>query len=122
MATGDMEVEEGQGLVVYWLVSTDGSSLDGAVITLENDAGESVGQVAYQTALTSALSLDLTATSAAGIVAIGNVEPGEYTLSVSHETLTCEPGYGFSSDVANVTSVPVEADSQTLGNMVCSAE
>jgi hypothetical protein len=122
MATGGMVAEEGQGLVVFWLLSGDGSSMDGAVITLENDAGESVGQVVYQTALTNALSPALTATSASGIVAIGNVEPGDHTLTVSHETLTCQPGYAHSSDVANVTTVPVEADSQTQGNMICSAE
>ena len=50
---------------------------------------------------------------------IANIPPGEYTFRVTHETLTCEPGFSYSSAILNVTTVPVEADSQTLGNMFC---
>jgi len=119
LSTGDLVAEDGQGHIVYWLVSSDESPVNGAVITLENSAGESVGQVAYQAALSNTIDTDLTATSAAGIVAIANVPPGEHTLRVSHETLTCEPGFAFSSGAVNVTTVPVEANSQTLGNLFC---
>ena len=118
LSTGSVVAEPGQGLVVYWLFSGDDSSMAGAVITLEDDTGASVGQVLYQTT-SNVLNPMLTATTAAGVVAIANVPPGSHTLRVSHDTLTCVPSFAFASDVPNVTTVPVEADSQTLGNLIC---
>ena len=38
---------------------------------------------------------------------------------MAHDTLTCEPGFAYASGVANVTTVPVETDSQTLGTVFC---
>ncbi len=121
LSTGGVVAEAGQGLAVYWLVSGDGSALDGAVVSLENDAGEAVGQVVYQSESGTSLDAALTATSTSGVVAIANVPPGTYTFEVTHDTLTCIPGFAFASDVPNVTTVPIEADSQTMGNMFCFA-
>jgi hypothetical protein len=119
MASGNIEPETGKGHIVYWLVSADESALDGAVITVENDAGESVGEVAYQAAMVATLNEDLTSTTASGIFVIGNLDAGEYSLRVSHETLTCEAGFAYISGVANVVTVPVEADSVTQGTLSC---
>lgn len=119
LATGNVVQEDGKGGILYWLLGADGSSVDGAVITLENDSGESVGEVRYGAGMTNTLNPDLTATSIAGLVVIANVTPGEYTLRVTHNTLTCEPGFAYASGVLNTTTVPAEADSQTLGNFYC---
>ena len=85
--TGSL-VAEGMGLALYRMFSADGSPLDGAVFTLEDDAGAPVGQVRYQSATTTVLDSTLTATSTAGVTGIANVPPGEYTLRVAHDTLT----------------------------------
>lgn len=122
LSTAGLVAEAGSGLALYWMVSADGSSLDGAVVTLENEAGESVGQVVYQNAEGTALDAELTATSASGVIAVVNAAPGSHTLRVSHDSLTCTPGFAFMSDVPNTTTVPVEADSQTLGNLFCFTE
>ena len=104
---------------LYWMVSADESSLEGAVITLEDASGAAVGDVRYQSGSRVTLDPTLTATSTAGVTAIANIPPGEYTLRVTHDSLTCIPGFAFSSDLPNVTTVPVEADSQTIGNLFC---
>jgi len=122
LASAGLVAEAGTGLVVYWMVSADGSSLDGAVVTLENEEGESVGQVVYKNAAGTALDTELTATSTGGVIAVVNAAPGSHTLRVSHDSLTCLPGFAFMSDVPNATTVPVEADSQTLGNLFCFTE
>ena len=119
MSTGNIEPEAGKGHIVYWLLSADESALDGAVITVENEAGESVGEVAYQAAMANMLNEDLTSTSASGIFVVGNLDVGEYSVRVSHETLTCEAGFAYISGVANVVTVPVEADSVTQGTLGC---
>lgn len=120
--TGNVVAEAGTGLALYQMFSADGSPLDGSVFTLEDDAGAPVGQVRYQSATTTVLDSTLTATSAAGVAGIANVPPGEYTMRVAHDTLTCTPGFAFSSDVPNVIRVPIEADTQTFGSIVCFTE
>lgn len=121
LATGGLSLDAGQGLAAYWLLSADGSSLDGARVVLENDSGEPVGQAFYHGADSSTIDSDLTATSTAGSVGFVNVPPGEYTLRVFHDTLTCMPFFAFASDIPNVTTVPVEADSYTIGSLFCYA-
>ncbi|HCH64208.1 MAG TPA: hypothetical protein DFR83_15500, partial [Deltaproteobacteria bacterium] len=119
ISTGDVTIEAGTGMALYWMVSADESSLEGAVITLEDASGAAVGDVRYQSGAGVTLDPTLTATSTAGVTAIANIPPGEYTLRVTHDSLTCLPGFAFSSEIPNVTTVPVEADSQTIGNLFC---
>ncbi|MEC7946216.1 MAG: hypothetical protein VX265_01535 [Myxococcota bacterium] len=121
LATGGITAEPGMGLTVFQLISGDGSSMEGISVVLEDDAGEAVGVVGYQAADSVSIDRELSATSTSGVVGIANVPPGEYTLRTSHESLTCLPGFAFSSDIPDATTVPVEADSQTVGSMVCVA-
>ncbi|MDP6933275.1 MAG: hypothetical protein QGG40_10185 [Myxococcota bacterium] len=121
MASGGLVMEDGLGHMFYW-VGLDNSGTEGVVATLENEDGESVGQVAYQAANTAVLDADLTATTTAGWFSIINIEPGEYTLTVSHDEQTCESGFAYISDVPDTVTVPVEADSVTMGTLLCSAE
>ena len=68
LSTGDAVNEEGHGIVGYWLLGADGSAVNGAVITVENAAGEAVGDVLYGAGMTNTIDTDLTATSIAGNV------------------------------------------------------
>ena len=121
LGTADAAPVAGEGHALIFLLSGDGSSLDGASLVLENDAGEAAGQVLYQAPDSISLDASLTATSTAGVVTIINANPGEYTLRISHDTLSCVPGFAYSSYVPNTTTVPVGEDSLTLSSFFCFA-
>ena len=120
LETGDVTLEAAKGHVWLILYSDDGDSLYGATVTLEDESGQSVGQVVYGHGMKNSLNPDLTTTSVAGKALIANVEPGDYTLKIEHDSLTCESdGWIFASDVANEFPMPVMADMYTEADAHC---
>jgi hypothetical protein len=125
LGLSDLSREEGKGHLAYILFGEGGVSVEGAVISLKNNAGESVGTVVYGDTDGVSVSLDtsLTATSSGGGFSIINVERyfspqphGEYTLEIAHDSLSCK---GSVTDQPNSFRLPLEADSLTRGFLYC---
>ena len=120
LSTGNVTLEEGKGHVWLSLYNDNGDSMMGAVVTLVDASGQSLGQTVYQHGMKSALNPELTATSVAGKVLIANVEPGDYTLKIEHDSLTCESdGWIFQSDVPNEFPMPIMAEHYTEADAHC---
>jgi hypothetical protein len=116
---GGTSHQEGSGHAFFGLLSQDEGSLAGATFELSNESGESVGEVLYVNAAGTGFDTSLESTSEAGFATIANVPPGTYTFTVDSSDFTCTPGFAWRSDVANTTTVVVEADSMTMGSMLC---
>ena len=119
MATGDVVEDPAMGQVVYQLTSNSGALLSGAVISLVDDSGQSHGEVRYQHETADELDPSLNATSASGLFLISNVEPGNYTLTISHENLRCGADYSFYTEIDNEVKVPVQAGFMASGSVNC---
>jgi hypothetical protein len=116
---GGTSHQEGSGHAFFGLLSLDEISLAGATFELTNESGESAGEVLYVNAAGTGFDASLEATSETGFATIANVAPGTYTFTVDASDFNCAPGFAWRSDVANTTTVVVEADSMTMGSMVC---
>ena len=55
-----------------------------------------------------------------GSIVIANVAPGTHTLNLEHESLVCDNGFIWHTDVANEFTVPVQADAVTVAYINCS--
>ena len=110
--------EEGKGHLAYILAGAEGLSVENAVITLKNDAGETAGSTVYGDPDGSSVTLDtsLSATSSSGGFSVLNVAPGQYTLEIAHESLSCT---GSVSSQPNALHLPIEADTLTRGFLAC---
>ena len=117
--SGDVVLTEGKGHVWLSLYNDNGDSMMGAVVTLVDASGQSLGQTMYQHGMENALNPELTATSVAGKVLIANVEPGDYTLKIEHDSLTCESDGWIQSDVPNEFPMPIMADHYTEADAHC---
>lgn len=116
---GGTSHQDGSGHAFFGLLSQDEGSLAGATLKLTNDSGESVGEALYVNAAGTGFDTSLETTSETGFATIANVPPGTYTFTVDSPDFTCTPGFAWRSDVANTTTVVVEADSMTMGSMMC---
>jgi len=116
---GGTSHQDGAGHAFFGLASLDEGSLAGATIELTNESGDSVGEVLYVNAQGTGFDPSLESTSETGFATIANVAPGTYTFTVDSSDFSCTPGRAWSSDVANTTTVLVEADSMTMGSMLC---
>jgi hypothetical protein len=118
-STGGVTRTAGKGVVIYRVVDSDGNGVAGASVTLENAAGDSVGTVVYQSGTSIILDSSLTSTSGSGFVMIANVDPGDYTMRITHERAQCTALNSYFIDTANVVPVPVQADTLTSGLLLC---
>ena len=111
--------QDGMGHTLFGLASQDGSSMAGAAIGLTNEAGESVGEVLYANEAGTGFDATLESTSLRGAVTIANVAPGTYTLNLVSSDFNCVAGRSWASDVANTSTVLIEADTITMGSLNC---
>ena len=117
--TGGVAQQEGLGQILFFLGKIDGTGLEDAVITVTSDSGTEIGTVRYINSLLSALDTTLDSTSSSGGVSISNVEPGVHTITVTSSSYTCQAGFSWNSEIDNVVEIPVEADTLTNVQMLC---
>jgi len=119
LATGDVSIESGKAMAFVNLVDVDGWGIENAVVTLTDESGADAGVAHYLNTSGSRLDGTRSSTSGSGAVAIPNVEPGEYTLTVSVPNMDCLPWFSWNSDEANTVQVPVQADAVTRTGLYC---
>ena len=121
MAGGDLTPEEGMGQIWFGLYSNDNDDVSGAVVESTNAEGELVDQVMYQGGVTGALNPEATTTSGRGRLIGYNLLPGDYTVTVVHDSLDCvSEAWAFQELEPNVIPVPVEANTWTNAFVDCS--
>jgi len=122
LGTGDITQEEGNGIFLFNLLDANGAGVEGAVVTLTDDAGAESGTVHYANTGLSGLDTSLESTSASGTVVVANLAPGIHTATVSALGYACQPWFSWDSDEENVVQLPVEADSMTRAGLFCATD
>jgi len=112
-----MDSDAGHIFVVV-VGATEGTALDGMTASLSDGSGA----VVYWGADGTTLNSELSASSTAGSIVIGNVAPGTHTVNIAHGSLVCDNARAWLSDASNTYTVPVEAGTITVIYVRCGIE
>ena len=117
VATAPEEVELGNdqvGHIIAWSSTPSGTNLPGAAFAIDPASGKGPfyfadGNIIANVSSGAAYAPDASSTSGNGFVQFLEVEPGEYSMTITHEERTCTASYGLpNSD--NQATFTVSAD------------
>ena len=122
-APGMPSVDPEKSGIVATTFDRQGNPISGVSVTLNPASGEgpfyfAEGNLLENATSGSAFNTEATATTSSGVLTYINVDPGSYTLSFSHDTLTCVSGAGLSAEGDNIRLQTV-ADALTYFTVYC---
>ncbi|MGB0647125.1 MAG: hypothetical protein ACPGQS_08110 [Bradymonadia bacterium] len=123
-APGAPSVEEGTAGLVAQVWDRSGNSVAGLSVSLDPQSGVgplyfAEGNLLANAGAGEAFDADATATTSNGFLTYVNVEPGIYTVSFAHDSLTCVPGAGLAADTENSITLVASPDALTYFSVYC---
>lgn len=113
LGPANLTMESGKGAISFIADQSKPGSTQNA--DGQTDVGVTISPAGGTMAYLNGAMLDTSAsaTFASGLGVIVNLEPGDYTLTFTHAAHTCTTRLGWATADANVSKVPVQADTIT---------
>ena len=114
------------GHIIVWSTTNSGTFLSGSAFDVEPASGKGPFYFAQGNILTnltagSVYDADATQTTSNGVAQFVELEPGQYTMNITHEGRTCTAGYGIPSG-DNALTFTIEADRISYILLTCDGD
>jgi hypothetical protein len=114
------------GHIIVWSATTNGTFLGGSSFSVEPTAGKGPfyfadGNIVANLTAGGVYDAEATETTANGVAQFVELEPGDYTMNITHEGRTCTAGYGIPGG-DNALTFTIEADRISYVLFTCDGE